>query len=324
MRITEIKKDILGLLEKSAGFYVIADKWDFMLNEMLKTAKQKYPEMTDEDVKNDLETLKNADTSQDKRSIRFLVKIWMQDKNQLLQELQMIMNNLNVFYRQRNKESWKMRNKPTDVMALVDKAGNGFKTIENLVDVVADEIGDLGAVSLNLTPEETAYINDEKNARHIYNQGEWDIYIPLTEKASQLIGRGAKFCTSQENDNCRFNDYKSRGVELYMIKNKYNPELIFQFEGDGTGYGQFADKNNQNVKRFTWLIKDENLYNFIKPHLNEEQEAIIDKNRQFINLNSKDRMSIIESGDESKIIDLIENVDLTENEVQKVIDLYAQ
>lgn len=322
--IKKIKEDVMILL-KSAQMYVQADKWDFLLKSMQQTAKQKYPDMQPEQVQQDLETLKNADITPDKASIRFLVELWKQNKDVTMEQLQNVIQNLTMFYKQRVKPIWKQQNKPTDIMKVLDPNKDGAKSVENLLDLVAEYM-ETGGASLHVRDEsEKKIINDTAQVDHVYNKGDWDVYVPKSEKASIILGRGTSWCTARDDSQNHFKYYQEKGTPLYIIQSKSKPDLKFQFEGnEGRSGGQFMDRSNTPVIRFDWLLSDPNLYEFLEPHLDENQKETIEKNKAYMNMDSQTKMEIILSGDEKKITDLIINVTLTPQEIDKIIELYAQ
>jgi hypothetical protein len=95
---------------------------------------------------------------------------------------------------------------------------NNFKSIDDLYDVVKEFEGREDEIPTSKT-QEIKQIK-EKEIKKICEVGDWHIYVPLTERASCLVGKGTKWCTSGEEDNM-FDDYNENGP-LYVILDKGN------------------------------------------------------------------------------------------------------
>lgn len=91
---------------------------------------------------------------------------------------------------------------------------NKFKSIDDLYQVIKD------FKEKDLPKSKTQELKQikEKEIKKVYDSGDWSIYVPLTERASCLIGKGTKWCTSAEEDNY-FDNYNEKG-KLYVIINK--------------------------------------------------------------------------------------------------------
>jgi hypothetical protein len=98
---------------------------------------------------------------------------------------------------------------------------NKFKNLNDLYDVVKEfEEGEDTMATSN--KDEIRQIKQNEIDK-VYEDGEWLIMIPKTERASCLIGKGTKWCTAADESNNMFDNYNSDGP-LYVLIDKYNDE----------------------------------------------------------------------------------------------------
>ena len=91
-----------------------------------------------------------------------------------------------------------------------------FKNLSDLYDAVSGfERG--GDEPQNKTQELKAV--REKEIDRVYEDSEWKVLVPKTERASCLIGKGTQWCTAADKSNNMFDSYNNRG-KLYVLINK--------------------------------------------------------------------------------------------------------
>jgi hypothetical protein len=96
----------------------------------------------------------------------------------------------------------------------------------------------------------------------VYSDGEWSVYVPLTERASCLIGKGTQWCTAADVSDNMFDYYNKQG-KLYVLINKDdNSKYQLHFESN-----QLMDENDREVAAsyfFDYVAEDNDLYEFLK------------------------------------------------------------
>lgn len=127
---------------------------------------------------------------------------------------------------------------------------NRIKTIPELFDIVEPFIG---------AETETGKLKNirDKEIESVYEDGEWNVYIPKTERASCLIGKGTQWCTAAETSNNYFDHYNKQGP-LYVLINKDSGDK-FQFHIPS---GQYMDERDSPVSPFMFFDDYSGYYNF--------------------------------------------------------------
>lgn len=314
MNITDIKKDLYGFLEKNAQFYVTADKFSFVLDQMKKQTASKYPDMTPEQVEADFEQIKQADTTPSKSDMKFIANLWINDKDELMRGLTTLSDALTLFNRFKGTRMWGERSK--DINSY--KGETVAKTIENIDDAVADFRRGAQSTTLVKNEDEANVVTNE--AEVVFEDAEWIVYIPKTWKANCVLGKNTSWCTAMTSTSTHWDSYEKGGSVLYDVISKSNQYLKFQLDNKTN---QFKDRNDREIARFDWMLNDQELTDFITPLLTDRQKETVEKNKDFIEMDPQTKMQIIESGDEHKIIELIQNITLIPEEIDKVIELYA-
>lgn len=111
-----------------------------------------------------------------------------------------------------------------------------------------------------------------KDAKLVYEDSDWQVFIPLTYEASCKLGQGARWCTASTESDYYYNYYKNNyGGDYYILINKKNPEEKFQFHFES---GQFMDDSDSGVDLGWFLSKNEGLDNFF---FNEKGKALIEE-----------------------------------------------
>jgi hypothetical protein len=137
---------------------------------------------------------------------------------------------------------------------------NKYKSIQDLYDVIKDFEHNEDEISTSKTAELKKIKNEELDL--VYSSDTWDVYVPLTERASCLIGKGTQWCTAADVANNMFDNYNKDG-KLYVLINKDdNSKYQLHFESN-----QLMDVNDREVAAsyfFDHIAEDSDLYEFLK------------------------------------------------------------
>ena len=137
---------------------------------------------------------------------------------------------------------------------------NKFKSLNDLYDVVKGfEDGEETMATSN--KDEIRQIKQNEIDK-VFENGDWLIMIPKTERASCLIGKGTQWCTAAEQSNNMFDHYNSDGP-LYVLVNKDdNKKYQLHFESN-----QLMDENDRAVEAsyfFDHVLEDSDAFQFLQ------------------------------------------------------------
>jgi len=182
---------------------------------------------------------------------------------------------------------------------------NKFKNLNDLYDVVREfEEGEDTMATSN--KDEIRQIKQNEIDK-VYEDNEWLIMIPKTERASCLLGKGTKWCTAAEESNNMFEHYNSDGP-LYVLIDKYNDEKYqLHFESN-----QLMDATDRAIAAsyfFDSIMEDSGPFEFLK--------QASDKFWDFILENSVDDMA---SGGYSEIFEEALTSDASPNVIRKTLE----
>jgi hypothetical protein len=148
---------------------------------------------------------------------------------------------------------------------------NKYKSIQDLYDVVRDFEGNEDEITTSNSSEIKKI--KEKEIDLVYSDGEWSVYVPLTERASCLIGKGTQWCTAADVSDNMFDHYNKQG-KLYVLINKDdNSKYQLHFESN-----QLMDVNDREVtpSYFFEHIGSDGLYEFLKGESDKFYEFILE------------------------------------------------
>jgi hypothetical protein len=135
-----------------------------------------------------------------------------------------------------------------------------YNTIQDLYSVVKDFENNEDDIATSKTSEIKKIKEEELDL--VFSNSSWSVYVPLTEKASCLIGKGTQWCTAAEKSNNMFDHYNGQG-KLYVLINKdNNSKYQLHFESN-----QLMDENDREVAAsyfFDYVAEDNDLYEFLK------------------------------------------------------------
>ena len=148
---------------------------------------------------------------------------------------------------------------------------NKFKNLNDLYDVVKEFEGGEDEISTSKTSE----IKDIKKneVEKVFEDGEWLIMIPKTERASCLIGKGTQWCTAADQSNNMFDHYNQYGP-LYVMVDKYN-ETKYQLHFESE---QLMDANDRAVSAsyfFDHIVEDSAVFDFLQSRYDKFWDFIL-------------------------------------------------
>lgn len=104
-----------------------------------------------------------------------------------------------------------------------------------------------------------------KDAELVFEDSQWEVWIPKTYEASCKLGQGTSWCTASTENDYYYNYYKNNyGGNYYININKQNPEEKYQFHFET---GQFMDADDRSVSVSNILKTDDKLKDFYKENV---------------------------------------------------------
>lgn len=135
---------------------------------------------------------------------------------------------------------------------LKNKDINQFKTIQELDDYLNndDSYIDLShRQQVRQRQKERKNVDLAADADKIYEDTNWEVWVPNTYAASCRLGQGTKWCTATTETDREYKDYSSKG-KLYININKKNPKKKYQFHFETDSY---MDKNDHPITLFDFF-----------------------------------------------------------------------
>lgn len=164
---------------------------------------------------------------------------------------------------------------------LKNKDINKFKSIQEIDAYLNDdnsynELSHSQIVRQHRRDKQKADLNNE--AALIYEDPDWEIWIPETYAASCKLGQGSKWCTASTETSEYFDDYSKDG-DLYIILNKHNEKEKYQFHIESDSYMDINDEEinlfdlSEEEKNKKWI----NALRQYSEYFNEECKYLIDE-----------------------------------------------
>ena len=152
-----------------------------------------------------------------------------------------------------DKEKKNLKNK--DIMT--------YKSLEDLDDALNDDESyqdQTDRQKLRKTQNAVRKSDLSKDAEKVYEDSDWEVWIPHTYEASCKLGRGSHWCTASTEDDYYYNSYKDNfGGEYYININKHNPDEKYQFHFESN---QFMDASDRSIDLAGFLNKNQGLKKF--------------------------------------------------------------
>lgn len=131
---------------------------------------------------------------------------------------------------------------------------NALKSLPDLHDIISEFIG-AGDSEPTSKSQELKQIK-QKEIERVYEDDEWKVMVPLTERASCLIGKGTQWCTAADNSDNYFDHYNKDG-KLYVVINKdSDTKYQLHFESD-----QIMDEEDRPISGthfFEYILNNDN------------------------------------------------------------------
>lgn len=146
---------------------------------------------------------------------------------------------------------------------------NKLKSLDDLYDVV-EEFEDKEDIIPVSKTQQIKKIKEEVDK--VYDDGDWIVLVPTTERAACIVGKGTKWCTSADRDN-RFESYYNDG-NLYIIIDKNNNKK-YQLHIERK---ELKDETNNDVEVlhfFDYIAKGSNLANFFEEESEHFHEFLL-------------------------------------------------
>ena len=134
---------------------------------------------------------------------------------------------------------------------------NKFKSLQEIDAYLNDndnynELSHNQIVRQHRRDKQKADLNNE--AALIYEDPDWEIWIPKTYAASCKLGQGSRWCTASTETSSYFDRY-SKDSNLYIILNKYNGKEKYQFHIESDSY---MDINDEEIDLFDLSEEEKN------------------------------------------------------------------
>lgn len=155
-----------------------------------------------------------------------------------------------------DKEKKRLKNK--DIMS--------YKSLED-VDKALDDDSSYNQLSsrqeLRQTQKAVRNTDIDKDAKLVYEDSDWEVWVPLTYEASCKLGQGSRWCTASTSNDYYYNYYKDNyGGNYYININKHNPSEKYQFHFESK---QFMNKDDESIDLEAFMINSPKLKEFYTP-----------------------------------------------------------
>ena len=137
----------------------------------------------------------------------------------------------------------------------IEKDINKFKSIADLYDAV----NNVGEAELSVRQQERELRNAYKDAKLIFSDNKWEIWVPETYAASCTLGKGTEWCTADSRTDEYYNQYTNEG-DLYVFINKQNPKEKYQLHIESKS---LMDANDRPYDLNKLLSTDDKLSEFV-------------------------------------------------------------
>jgi len=137
-----------------------------------------------------------------------------------------------------------------------------FKNLSDLYDAVSgfEKVDD---EPQNKTQE--LKVIREKEIDRVYEDSQWKVLVPKTERASCLIGKGTQWCTSADKSNNMFDSYNNRG-KLYVLINK-DDDSKYQIHFEDEQLMDSRDRPISGAYFFEHILEDGDLENWFEKNI---------------------------------------------------------
>ena len=140
-----------------------------------------------------------------------------------------------------------------------------FKTLKDfetaLLDMPDLELSHRQKVRQAQKNRKNADLGDE--AKLVYEDSDWEVWIPKTYAASCKLGQGTSWCTATTETDNHWKEYSSSG-DLYIVINKHQEEEKYQFHFESNS---FMNRDDYDIDLIDMLDRCPGLDGFFTPIL---------------------------------------------------------
>jgi hypothetical protein len=129
-------------------------------------------------------------------------------------------------------------------------------------------------------------MQDEANL--VFEDENWEVWVPLTTEASCALGEGTRWCTAANSSYNQFSSYSKQG-NLYININKQDPEEKYQFHFETNS---FMDSEDSSIDLMDFLGEN--------PDLKKFYSELIDKNFKIVVRNNSKLYYLLENPTEEQ------------------------
>ena len=103
-----------------------------------------------------------------------------------------------------------------------------------------------------------------KEAKKVYEDSDWEVWVPETYAASCKLGQGSKWCTASTEDDYYYKYYQTQyGGDYYINISKKDPNEKYQFH---FASGQFMDVDDDSINLAKFMKSNPGLNDFYYEH----------------------------------------------------------
>lgn len=141
-----------------------------------------------------------------------------------------------------------------------------YKSLQDLVTIIRPFEG-----QQDVSKKEEIRLLKTKEADKIYEDDNYIVIVPLTERASCYYGANTKWCTAAKTQNNMFDHYNDKGKLFIIINKKSGKKYQFHFETLS-----FMTELDTPIEPVTVIHKSDDLIDFFKTYIIDNIENIID------------------------------------------------
>lgn len=163
---------------------------------------------------------------------------------------------------------------------LVNKDIMKYKSLEDVDNMLNDENSYKNKThrqEVRQRQKDRKNVDLTKDADLVYEDSDWEVWVPKTYAASCRLGQGTNWCTASTENDYYYNHYKdSYGGDYYININKHNPEEKYQFHFESE---QFMDKNDYGIDLSEFIKENPSLKKFYDPIVEKIIDELIETNQ---------------------------------------------
>ena len=128
----------------------------------------------------------------------------------------------------------------------------GILSKNNIYDIAGEE--ELDAILDQAKPAWDAYIKEKNNldakkgTKKIYEDEEWNVYLPLNKGAACELGKGTSWCTAAPGLQYYEKYTKDKDEAIITFISKEDSDKKYQFQYKKNGSSEFKDRNNKEIQ----------------------------------------------------------------------------